>query len=102
MSLAPFWSVEGQEQRLAQLKSVVADLPDTATVTVWRCGTCARCQELYGMVPIFDPRFDRDRDGAHHVELAFDGTPRVFGGQVASATGLTCEEAWDNLMRALA
>lgn len=94
-------SVAEVEQAFADLRALVPDLPDTAAVRTWRCSTCARCTDAFGMRSILDPGFDRERDGGYHIELEFDGTPRVFGGRTASAIGRTDDEAWANLTRSL-
>ncbi|MBA3585069.1 MAG: hypothetical protein H0W36_11180 [Gemmatimonadetes bacterium] len=50
----------------------------------------------FGMVSIVDSRFSWERDGGYHYELA------IVGGKAVSAIGRTHEEAWANLLRALA
>lgn len=86
----PFW-----QDQWAQLRAIVLGLPSTAALRSWRCWTCTRCQETFGIGGMLQG------PGGFHWEFEFDGTPRRFGGKVASAIGRTDDEAWSNLLRAL-
>lgn len=98
------WSPEAWPE----LRAIVPDLTDRACVRSWRCWTCLRCTEAYGLIGILDiALYGADRSlpggdgGGYHLELEFDGVPRQLGGKCASVVGLTAEEAWSNLVRAL-
>ena len=81
-----------------ELQGVVPDLSPKAALAWSCCGVCVSCKERYGLRGILDGGHDR----GYHYELEFDGTPRIFGGKVARATGRTDSEAWANLLMALA